>query len=57
VVLLESGTIPVDIARGAMPFEAHAVGRATAWSLPGGAAIHTCSAEDLARLEGLFREV
>ena len=47
VVLLEADTIPVDVALGAMPFEEHAVGRATAWPLPGSAVIHTCSAEDL----------
>ena len=29
-----------------MPFEEHAVERATAWLLPDGAAIRTCSAED-----------
>jgi hypothetical protein len=46
VVLLESGAVPVDIALGAMPFEEHAVERATAWRLPDGAAIRTCSAED-----------
>jgi len=46
VVLLESGAVPVDIALGAMPFEEHAVERATAWQLPDGAAIRTCSAED-----------
>ena len=47
VVLLESGAIPVDVALGAMPFEEHAVERATAWLLPDGTSIRTCSAEDL----------
>ena len=47
VVLLESGAIPVDVALGAMPFEEHAVERATAWPLSDGTAIRTCSAEDL----------
>jgi hypothetical protein len=47
VALLETDGIPVDVALGAMPFEEHAVDRATSWALPEGAAIHTCSAEDL----------
>lgn len=47
VVLLTAATIPVDVALGAMPFEQRAVGRATPWSLRGGASIRTCSAEDL----------
>jgi hypothetical protein len=47
VVLLESDAIPVDVALGAMPFEEHAVERATAWRLPDGTSILTCSAEDL----------
>lgn len=47
VVLLESGAVPVDIALGAMPFEEHAVARSTAWTLPDGTFIRTCSAEDL----------
>jgi len=47
VVLLETGTVPVDVALGAMPFEERAVGRATAWPLADGTSIRTCSAEDL----------
>ncbi|MEI6669875.1 MAG: nucleotidyl transferase AbiEii/AbiGii toxin family protein [Acidobacteriota bacterium] len=47
VLLLEAGTIPVDVALGAMPFEEHAVERASAWPLSGQQTIRTCSAEDL----------
>jgi len=47
VVLLESDAVPVDVALGAMPFEEHAVERATAWLLPDGTSMLTCSAEDL----------
>jgi len=47
VVLLESDGVPVDVALGAMPFEEHAVERSTAWLLPDGSSILTCSAEDL----------
>lgn len=47
VVLLETDTVPVDVALGAMPFEERAVRRATPWRLADGASIRTCSAEDL----------
>jgi hypothetical protein len=47
VVLLTAGTVPVDVALGAMPFEERAVGRATPWTLVEGTAIRMCSAEDL----------
>ena len=47
VLLLESDSVPVDIALGAMPFEERAVARASAWTLADGTAIRTCSAEDL----------
>lgn len=47
VALLESGGVPIDIALGAMPFEEHAVARSSAWALPDGTFIRTCSAEDL----------
>jgi len=48
VVLLESGEgIPLDVALGAMPFEARAVDRSSSFALPGGASLRTCSAEDL----------
>jgi hypothetical protein len=47
VVLLETGTVPVDVALGAMPFEERAVRRATAWPLADGTSIRTCCAEDL----------
>jgi hypothetical protein len=47
VVLLTAGTIPVDVALGAMPFEERAVRRATPWPLADNTAIRTCCAEDL----------
>jgi len=47
VLLLESDTVPVDVALGAMPFEERAVARASAWTLADGTFIRTCSAEDL----------
>jgi hypothetical protein len=47
VLLLDHGAIPVDVALGAMPFEARAVTRATPWSLSDDHTIRTCSAEDL----------
>lgn len=48
VLLLRStdGT-PLDVALGALPFEERSVGRASAWRLPGGRELRTCSAEDL----------
>ena len=47
VVLVESRTgVPIDVALGAMPFEEHAVERASPFEI-GGAKLTTCSAEDL----------
>ena len=42
----ENGT-GVDVALGALPFEERAVERATDWTVGGGIALRTCSAEDL----------
>ena len=48
VVLLRSSRgIPLDVALGAMPFEEHAVARASDFTIAPGAAILTCGAEDL----------
>jgi hypothetical protein len=47
VVLIKSGTVPIDVALGAMPFEERAVGRASAFDVSEDAAIQTCGAEDL----------
>lgn len=48
MVLLESGDgIPLDVALGAMPFEARAVDRSSSFVLAGGASLRTYSAEDL----------
>jgi hypothetical protein len=48
VVLLESGGgVPIDVALGAMPFEARTVDRASHFVVAPGAALLTCSAEDL----------
>ena len=48
VLLLRSSRgIPLDVALGAMPFEEHAVARASDFSIAPSAVILTCSAEDL----------
>ncbi len=48
VVLLQVGDgTGVDIALGALPFEEHAVDRATPWRIDAERALITCSAEDL----------
>lgn len=48
VLLLRSaGGIPLDVALGAMPFEARAVQRASAFPIQEGIVLTTCSAEDL----------
>jgi len=48
VLLLEAknGTA-LDVALGALPFEARAVQRSSGWQLPRGKMLRTCSAEDL----------
>ena len=47
LLLLSQGGIPLDIALGAMPFEEHAVARASPFPVADGVALMTCSAEDL----------
>ena len=48
VLLVESVSgIPLDVALGAMPFEARAVKRASAFGVGAGASLQTCLAEDL----------
>lgn len=48
VLLLESDRgVPIDVALGAMPFEARAIERASDFTISSGVAIFTCSAEDL----------
>ncbi|MGH9011820.1 MAG: nucleotidyl transferase AbiEii/AbiGii toxin family protein [Acidimicrobiia bacterium] len=47
LLLKASEGIPVDVALGGLPFEERAVGRATAWPVPDGEPLLTCSAEDL----------
>lgn len=48
VLLLQSDAgIPVDVALGAMPFEEHAVDRASDLVIDAGITLRTCSAEDL----------
>lgn len=37
----------LDVALGALPFEAHCISRASDWRLPKGGTLRTCSAEDL----------
>jgi hypothetical protein len=39
--------VPIDVALGAMPFEEHAVERASPFEIQEGAVLTTCSAEDL----------
>jgi hypothetical protein len=47
LLLKASEGVPIDIALGGLPFEERAVARATAWPVPGGDPLLTCSAEDL----------
>lgn len=47
VLVRSSGGVPVDISLGAMPFEEHAVARASDFAIAPGVVISTCSAEDL----------
>ena len=47
VLVRSSAGVPVDISLGAMPFEEHAVSRASEFEIGRGAVISTCSAEDL----------
>lgn len=48
VLLLESPEgVPLDIALGALPFEEHAIERASRFKFSSGCILNTCSAEDL----------
>jgi hypothetical protein len=47
VLIRSSAGVPLDIALGAMPFEEHAVDRASDFTIAPGAVLRTCSAEDL----------
>ncbi len=48
VLLLRAANgVPLDVALGAMSFEENSVARSSAWQLPGGSLLQTCSAEDL----------
>jgi hypothetical protein len=47
LVLSASNGVGLDVALGALEFEARAVRRATPWMLPSGESLLTCSAEDL----------
>lgn len=48
VLLLRGGNgVGIDISLGGLDFEVRSVGRSTAWNLPDGSALRTCSAEDL----------
>jgi hypothetical protein len=54
VLLLEaSNTIPLDVSLGAIPFEERVVERSTEFALEAGAALRTCSAEDLVVLKAV----
>jgi len=47
LLIRSSGGVPLDVALGAMPFEEHAVARASDFAIAPGVVIRTCSAEDL----------
>ena len=47
LLIRSSGGVPLDLALGAMPFEEHAVARASDFTIAPGVVIRTCSAEDL----------
>lgn len=47
LLLVASNGVHIDVALGAMPFEEHAVERASAWELAPGQSVTTCCAEDL----------
>ena len=47
VLIRSSGGVPLDISLGAIPFEEHAVLRASDFTMAPGVVISTCSAEDL----------
>jgi hypothetical protein len=47
LLLQNSSGIPLDVALGAMPFEEHAVERASRFDVGSGSSLLTCSAEDL----------
>ena len=47
ILLRSSGGVPLDVALGAMPFEEHAVARASDFTIAPSAVILTCGAEDL----------
>jgi hypothetical protein len=47
VLIRSSGGVPLDIALGAMPFEEHAVARASDFTIATDVVLRTCSAEDL----------
>jgi hypothetical protein len=51
VVLLRIGDVPVDVSLGALPFEARAVERASAFDIGEGKTLLTCGAEDLVVLK------
>jgi len=47
LLLASSKNVPLDVSLGAMPFERHAIQRATTFEIGSGHSILTCSAEDL----------
>lgn len=52
VLLVEDGEgFPIDIALAFFPFEERMLGRSSQWSLPIGAGVTTCAAEDLVVLK------
>jgi hypothetical protein len=51
VLLRASGQVPLDLTLGAMPFEEHAVDRASDFAIVPDVVLRTCSAEDLVVLK------
>jgi hypothetical protein len=47
LLLANSRGVPIDIALGAIDFERRSIERSSLWQIPEGAALRTCSAEDL----------
>ena len=47
LLLQDVSNVSIDLSLGGMPYEANCLSRATAWTVPGGGSIQTCSAEDL----------
>lgn len=47
LLLQHANGVPLDVALGALPFEARAIDRSSLWTAADGCELRTCSAEDL----------